>query len=256
MNLYSRKHWDLLLALVGTQFKMKDQSTILGFVWSFLHPVIMLVILFCLFKFRFSNTIEYYPIYMLIGLVQFTHFSNCTFSSMRILSGMRQLTGSTIFPKELLVIASVIASSIEFVIAMTICIVIAVLAGVHLSVHILLLPIIILLQITLVFWVSMILSCFFVFIRDIDHIYQVFVRLLFFITPIFYDISFVGDGIARTIVLSNPLTHLIEFSRMAMLQGQFLPVKTFLAFMAVNSISIVIAIHIFKKFEPKFAEYL
>ena len=114
---YTKLHLNLLREIIFYQFKIKDQSTILGFFWSFMHPLLMLLILFIIFNSRMSTGIEHFGIYLLIGIIQYTHFSNSTVAGMRVLYNVRTLTKETIFPKELLVIGSVLSATIEFLIS-------------------------------------------------------------------------------------------------------------------------------------------
>src|SRR5437870_2745319 len=130
----------LLHQIVRAQFKLKDQSTLLGFGWSFLNPLLMLGCLFLFFNGQIGRGIDHYAIYLLIGLVHFTHFSNSTGSAMTVLAVMSRLTCDAIFPKELLVVGAVVASSIEFAISMGLCAIIAALTGVPMRPLMLLLP--------------------------------------------------------------------------------------------------------------------
>ncbi|OGU29753.1 MAG: hypothetical protein A2057_07930 [Ignavibacteria bacterium GWA2_35_9] len=253
MPIYSKKHINLLRELIVSQYKLKDQSKFLGFIWSFLNPLIMLSVIFMFFSLLMGHSIENYPVYLLIGIVQYTHFSNSTFASMRILYNMKQLTTETIFPKELLVISSIISNVIEFAISLLITVLVAFVSGVHFTWDILYLPLIFILQLMLVSWISLFLSWFYLYVKDIDHIYQVFLRVLFFITPIFYDLSSLGET-AKIIALLNPLTHLISFSRIAIIQGGEFPLTSFAILFLVNSILIYFSLILFKKFEPTFAE--
>ncbi len=256
ITIYNRKHLDLLREVVITQFKLKDQSTFFGFIWSFLHPSIMVIILFTLFNIRLGKGIEHYAIYLLIGVIQYTHFSNSTSRSILVLYSMKKLTSDTIFPKEILVIGSIISETIEFILSMIICIVIATLSGVNLSWTIIMLPFILALQLILVSWVSLLLSCLYIFVRDINHIYQLFLRLLIFITPIFYSASFMGKGTSKYIVLLNPLAHLINFSRSIIIDGKPFSIELSILFLLINTIFLYCSFKIFKKYEPIFAERL
>ncbi len=255
MLIYDKKHLNLLRELVISQYKLKDQSKFLGFVWSFLNPLVMLSVLFMFFSLLMKNTIEYYVVYLLIGIVQYTHFSNSTFASMRILYNLKQLTSEAVFPKELLVISSIISNVIEFIISLLITTVVAYILGVSFSWNIFLLPLVFILQLMFVSWVSLFLSCFYLYVKDIDHIYQVFLRILFFITPIFYDISHIG-GVAKTIALLNPLTHLISFSRTLIIEGKIFSFEVWGIMFLANSVLIYLAFILFRKFEPTFAENL
>lgn len=254
MRIYNSKHLNLLREIVISQFKLRDQSTFLGIVWSFLNPLLMLVALLIFFSFRIGDSIEHYGVYLLFGIIQYTHFSNSTFASMRILHNMKHLTSSTIFPKELLVIGSIISNAREFIITLLIGLVVAYILGVNFSWTVLLLPFVFVLQLMLVLWVSLILSCFYLYVKDIDHIYQVFLRVLFFITPIFYDLSYLGDGIAKDIALMNPLTHLINFSRTIVIEGKPFSINLFYLLFLINTFLIYLAFKIFRECEPTFAE--
>ena len=253
---FDKKYLNLLREIATVQFKLKDQSTLFGFIWSFFHPVILLIILFAVFSLRLGENVEHYKIYLFIGIIQYTYFANSTSSALKVLSSMRQLTTNVIFPKEVLVIGSVVSNTIIFLLTMAICIIIAFFTGVKISWSTLMLPLVMLLELMLVLWVSLLLSCLYVFFRDLDDVYQVFLRGLFIITPIFYTMSFLGEGLAKSIVLFNPLTYLIDFSRTLIINGEVISFKLFLPLFLVNAIFILISLKIFKQYEPKFAENL
>ena len=256
MNMLGNKYLNLLREITLAQFKLKDQSTFFGYVWSFLNPLLMLAVLFAFFRLRIGGEIEHYAIYLLLGIIHYTHFSNSTTAALRVLYSMKHLTCNAVFPKELLVMGSILASFVEFAISLFICTVIAFFAGVDIRWSLFMLPLVILLQGLLVFWISLLLSGLYVFIRDIDHIYQVFLRLLFFLTPIFYSLSFLGQDMARHIVLANPLTYLIGFSRAIVIEGRLFSVHLFLLFLLVNIVLIYCSFRVFKRIEPRFAENL
>jgi ABC-type polysaccharide/polyol phosphate export permease len=251
---YNTKYLNLLRELSAAQFKLKDQSTFFGYLWSFLNPLIMLLVLFAVFHKKIGNTIPNYAVYLLIGIIQYTHFSISTSVSMRALYSMRDLTRDAIFPKELLVLGSIVATSIEFVISMCLCVLIVVATGIHVGWEVLLLPSIVLLQLLFVTWVSLSISTLFVFVKDIDHIYQLFLRMLFFITPIFYDASILSGGKAKYLALLNPLTHLVTFTRKILIQDASFSIALFLAFFSVHLALLILALKIFRKYEPAFAE--
>lgn len=254
MRPFDKQYFGLLREMVISQFKLKDQSTLLGLVWSFLHPLLMLGVLFVFFSSHLGQDIKHYPVYLLIGLIHYTHFSSSTGAGMVALSAMRSLTRDTVFPKEILVMSSVIANSIEFIISLLICILLAYFTGIKLSWASSMLPLILLLQMMMVLWVSFILSCCYVFVKDIGHIYQVFLRLLLFVTPIFYGSSFLGKGVARHIISFNPLMYLMNFSRTIIIDGEFFSARSFFIFASLNAVFIYLGLQVFRKCEGVFAE--
>ena len=250
------KYFSLLKEIAVCQFKLKDQSTFFGFLWSFLHPLLLLLVLFLFFHARVGESVPHYAIFLLIGIIHFTHFSNSTSSSMTVVQNMKQLVTNVVMPRELLVIGSVLANTVEFLIAMPISIAIGYFSGVPLSWTLTLLPVLYLLEILLVLWVSFFMCCLYVFVRDIGHIYQVFLRVLFFMTPIFYTTAFLGNGPAKYVVVLNPLAYVIHFARSIIMNDDFSPPRDFLLFIAVNAVLVIIAIFTFKRVETKFAEYV
>jgi len=256
MNFGDRQYFNLLREISFTQFKIKDQSTFFGFFWSFLHPLLLLSVLVLVFSFRFGQEVKHYPVFVLIGIIQYAHFSNCTNISMKTLRSMGNLTCNVIFPKELMVIGSVLGNSVEFVLSMIICIFIAYFLGVNISWAILLFPVIFVFQLILVLWISIVLSCLYIFIKDIGHIYQVFLRILFFSTPIFYSLSSIENNLARKLISLNPLTYLISFSRDLIIDGKVFSFKVAYWFFFLNIILLYGAIKLFRKIERNLAEYV
>jgi len=254
MKIGDRKYINLWREMTHAQFKLRDQSSFFGFLWSFLNPLITVGLLFALFSAQLSGQIQYYGLYLLIGIVNYTYFSNATAASIHVLQTMNALTRNGVFPKDILVLSSITTHTIDFIISTTLCVLIALFAGVGLSPAMLALPLIFVLQLTLVLWVSLLLSSFFVFVRDLMHIYNVFLRLLFFITPIFYGLSFVGRGLAHYVLLANPLAHVIMFARTILIDGKLFDPKDFVLVFAVNVFFLYGSYKIFKRLEPTFAE--
>jgi ABC-type polysaccharide/polyol phosphate export permease len=256
MAVFHRPYVSALRELTRAQLRLKNQSTFFGFLWSILHPLFLLTLLFVLFSSRVGEGIHHYAMYLLIGIVHYTHFANSTGAAMLVLHSMRRLTSDVIFPKELLVMATVSSRSLEFVVSAGICVAIGYLSGIEAALAVIQLPLILLLQLVLVFWVSLVLAALYLFVRDIQHVYQVFLRMLFFASPIFYDLDLLGQGAARYVVLANPLTHLMGYSRRLLIEGEWLDPAELLVFFGVNAVIIVTALGLFRRAEPVFAEKL
>ena len=86
--------------------------------------------------------------------------------------------------------------------------------------------------------------------------YQAFVRLLLFATPIFSVHLVFGKRVTQTIVWLNPLAHMVSFSRSLILSGEFFPLRQVLIFLVVNLVLLYGSLKLFRRYEPAFAEYL
>lgn len=250
------KYWNLLRELTRAQIKLKDQSTFFGFLWSLLNPLLLVLVLFLIFQSRLAEDVEYYPLYLLIGVIHYTHFAHSSGAAMHVLHSMRQLTAEAVFPKEIMVVGSVLANSLDFVLEIGIIILIAMFARLPLTLALVWLPVVMLLQVMFVLWVSLLLACLYVFVRDIEHLYGVFLRLLLFLTPIFYAPTFLGPTAARWMVRVNPLATFMEFSRGIVLNGVPPPLPILGLILAANLAALAVAWLVFKRFEPRFAEHV
>lgn len=252
-SMFDHRYRNLLRAIVFSQFKRREQGSLLGVLWSILNPLLMLTIIYLVFKHRIGSQVENYGLYLLIGIVIYTYFVNSTGAAMRVLQGMSALAANAIFPKEILVVATVLSRSVEFAVSCLVCIAIALLTGIHLTSAVFWLVLVVFLLTAFATSVSLIMSCCYLYLRDTEHIYQVFLRLLFFLTPIFYTMDYVGDGFARNIVMLNPLTHLTMFARYAILGGDSLVMEMLISLLLV-SVMLVLSLMVFRKFEPFIAE--
>lgn len=248
-----RRHLALIQQIATLQHRLLDQSTSLGYLWSLLHPLLLLVVLYAIFSMRVGQGVQHYAVFLLIGLVQFTHFSKSIASAMRVLYRMRSIVTNVIFPKDLLVYSSLLADAPEFVISMLATVVIAMLTGVPITWALLALPLVIVLQMLLVLAISLFLSMLYVFVRDLDHIYEVAMRLLFFATPMIYSLDFLSPR-ARRFAMLNPLTHLIGYSRSIILEGRLPDATQFLLFLALTLALVYVAVLIFRRAEPALLE--
>jgi len=215
----------------------------------------MLSILYIFFRNRTGEGIDYYASYLLVGYVLYNHFAKTTSSALRVLVDQKFLTSHTIFPKEIIVISSVLSRSFELFISLGVSILIGFFIGVPLYFSLLFTPVLILLLLVFTMWVSLILAILNVFIRDIDYIYDVLLRVLFFITPIFYAKAYVS-GIARLIVQLNPLTHILDFGRGIIIYGVLPNGLLFSIFICINVFLLMIALWFFRKLEPHILEFL
>jgi ABC-type polysaccharide/polyol phosphate export permease len=142
------------------------------------------------------------------------------------------------------------------VISTVICLAIAFASGIAPTAALLWVPAILVAELVLVAWVSFFLAAIFPFAWDIDHIFHVLLRALFFVTPIFYAPSFVGEGLAQTILRLNPLAQVIAMLRAVVLDGEGVPLATFALFMLPGLLLLGLGFALFKRLEPRFAEYV
>jgi ABC-2 type transport system permease protein len=252
---FRRRDFVLLREVARVHHQALDQGTILGYLWSLIHPLVMLLVLYFAFRRRVGTGIPNYAVFLMVGVVQFTQFSKSLNAAMRALQQMRSLVTSVIFPKDILVYSAILVKTPEFVVSMILVTGIGLLTGTPASPALLALPLVILLQILLVAWAGLFLSIGYVFVRDLDHVYEVGMRILFFVTPIIFSLDQLTPWVRQVLQL-NPMAHLIGFSRALILEGRLPPLPALGTMLLINLVLLYLAIVLFRRAEPLLTERL
>jgi ABC-2 type transport system permease protein len=205
----------LLRQLVKTDFKLRYQGSVLGYVWSLLRPLLLFVTLYIVFaKFlKVGNAVPHYPVYLLFGIVLWNFFGEVTSGSVGAIVGKGDLIRKINFPKYNIILAvsfsAVINLALNFVI-----IAIFMLIG-HVGVSwqtLLLIPLLIELYIFSIA-LAFLLSSLFVKFRDVSYIWEVLMQAGFYATPILYPLSRIPYHRVRELMLLNPMAQIIQDAR-------------------------------------------
>lgn len=235
-------------------FKVKDQYSALGFLWSFLNPLIMTAILFFLFRSSMTKEIKQdYFLYILIGTIVWNFFVMSTSVGLNSLTGKPDIIKNVIFPKEILIYTDIGVFMIQHLFELSVIFLFMLLFKIGFSIHILLLPCIIGIEILLIIGLSLFLSCLCVYATDTAHIWNVITRMAFFLVPVFYNPFGISPPF-RWLVLINPMSQIIIFSRDVLIYHR-MPSLLALIYTSAFSIFIFIAGYkFFKHYEYKIAE--
>jgi ABC-2 type transport system permease protein len=199
---------------VVTDFKLRYQGSVLGYFWSLLRPLMMFAILYVVFTqvFRLGDNIPYYPVYLLLGVVMWSFFSEATVLGMNSIVSRGDLLRKVNIPRYSIVISTVLSAFVNLCLNLMVVAVFVLLAGVPLRASIVYLPLLLLELLILSTAMAFLLSALFVKYRDISHIWEVILQGLFYATPIIYPLSIVPEKLAKIISL-NPLAQIIQQTR-------------------------------------------
>lgn len=233
-------HWDLFWMLTRTEFRLRDQGTLAGFFWTLLHPLFIFMILYLLFTHWMSPKIPFYAGCLLIGIVQWNFFSTATTAGLTSLRRKAGLIGSYAFPRIFVVLSSLFAVLLSHLLEWAVLLPILILMGVRPTLLWLALPWLIVVELALAVGLSCLLAVFAVDVRDLEHVWSLFLYGFFFLTPIFYTTQALG-GPALPLIALNPLTWIIEMTRAVLIAGAYplppqalAPAAAILTFCAVS----------------------
>src|SRR5574344_1381275 len=212
--MFGRKNRILLGELSKTDFKLRYQGSVLGYLWAIIRPMLMFGILYIVFaKFlRFGDNIPHYPVYLLVGTVLWNFFTECTNQGIQSLLIRADLMRKIAFPRWIIVISATMTAVINLVINLFVVMIFAILSGVSVSFSWLLVPFLVIELYLLSLGISLILGSINVKYRDISSIWEVLSQALFYAVPIIYPISMVvsySENAARLIML-NPIAQVIQ----------------------------------------------
>lgn len=214
-HIISAKNRALLAELVRTDFKLRYQGSVLGYAWSLLRPLMLFLILYIVFvKFlKLGAGIPHYPIYLLLGIVLWTFFSEMTSQSLGSIVGRGDLIRKIRIPRWMIVVSSSISALINLGLNMLIVLVFMVINGVEPMSTVIFFPIILIEIYLFALGVSLFLAAAFVKYRDMSYIWEVCLQALFYLTPILYPLTVITNVTFQKLLLLNPMAQAIQDAR-------------------------------------------
>ena len=214
---------DLVVNLVVRDLKARYKSSVLGFLWSLLNPLGMMLVFTVVFTVLLpNNSVPKYPIFLLCGLLPLNFFSAGVMISINSIVGNANLVKKVYFPREALPLSSVLANLVNFLLGLVVLFVALFVTKTHLSPWLWLLPFVILIQTCFILGLAFLLSAINVFYRDTIMIMDTVMLAWFFLTPVVYPIEAlprsypifgVTVNIHRLMYILNPMASLIAAYR-------------------------------------------
>lgn len=237
----------LSLTLARVRFKLRNEGSILGIFWYLLEPLSFFIILLIIA----SANVAYYPVYLFVGLIVFNFFMAVTTASTKIISENAGTIKSMKINTEIFVLVSLIQYIFSHIFELI------VLAGILIWIQIPLIglffyPIFFLSLCLFTMGISFVFATIGVFISDLDNVWRIVGRLLWFVTPIFYYAE--NNPIMHKINLTNPLYHFVSIARELIIYGQITSLKSVSITFLISIFSFIFGLWVFRRYKRQFAE--
>ena len=211
--------FSLTYQVAKSGFKLRNEGSYLGVFWYLLNPILLFLLLFFVFSSRLGSSIEFYSLYLFLGVIMFNFFQSCTIESTKIISrDYRRLIKSINFSRESLISGVVLKNVFSHLFEVVLFFVIFLFVK-GFSVSFFAYFLILFLFAFFVFGFCLLLSCLTVYFVDLENIYAFGVRLLLFATPIFYSVPL--DSGLFFVNLFNPLFYFISVARSVVIYNVF-----------------------------------
>lgn len=195
MNIFQElfSYRQMLKSMVLSDLRTRYKGSILGFLWTFINPLLTLLVYTIVFSTIMRMNIEHYSVFMFIGLLPWINFSTSLLTSSGIIIRNSNLVKKIYFPHEILPLSNVIGGIINYLFGLVILCAAILLDGMTFSYHVVYFPVILLLQFILTLALSFIVSSVTVYFRDIEHILGALIMAWFYFTPIIYPESMIVE---------------------------------------------------------------
>ncbi len=247
---------DLLWILVGRNLKIRYKRSALGFLWTFLNPVFMIII-YSIFLRILKTYDPGNPVYLqmiVVGIVVWQFLAMCVGDSLHAVLGNASLVKKTSFPRIILPLSTVLANLVNFLITLPIVGLFLVIVGADMG-NLLLLPVVILTQLALCLGMSLILSGMNLFFRDTEHLMNAVMLAWFFLTPIIYGFYMIPQPYQR-LALLNPMCGIVSCYRAALIGTELMAPRLISVSLLMSWLVLVLGISLFQRWQVNFGDKL
>lgn len=232
----------------------------LGILWSLLNPLVMMGVLIFVFTVVYPNRgIQNFPVFVLIGLLSFNHFSLSINSMTTSLVENGQILKKTNFPRILLPLSVLISQILHAIIQSLLLLVLLQVFKIPWSFHALWYPLAFVVQATYTLGIGLLCATLCVLFRDTLYLVQSILTVLFWFSPVFYPVSLVKENLSHDLYLLylvNPLAGCIDASRRALLTHQSPDVLSFGAAIASSLVFLVVGALYFRHHRLQISDHL
>jgi len=264
-NLYKYRY--LMSEIVRKNIKLQYRDSALGVLWTFFQPLLttlVLVMVFSRLLARDSSAVRNYPVFILCGRLLYEFFTQSTKRAMRSITLSASVIKKVYIPKYIYPLSNVISTFVTFMISMLVLVAFILYfqffsdTPVNLTPYIFLAWVPLLILFLLCIGVGLILSVLGVFFTDVEYLYDVFSMLLFYMSPIIYQVSQLKNPNVWVVraIMGNPLYSIISMFRSCVLFGEMWNWNWFYYSLGFSVLMVVIGVVVFYKKQDKFILYL
>lgn len=248
----TRRYMPLLEHMIKRDVKKQYRGSTLGYLWSILNPLLIMLVMLMVFSTMFKNSIENFPVYLFVGRMFFSFITDATNAGMRSIVGNAGLIKKTPVPKYIFPIANITSAAVTFLFSLGAFALVLIFTQTPIRLSVLFFPVIIIQTYMFSLGMGFLLAQLNVFFRDTTHLYSVFTTAWMYLTPIFYPLESLSAGMQYAISNFNPAFFYVQQGRDIFLRG-VLPSGDLILKGCVSAVvMLVLGLLAFKRNQDKF----
>lgn len=250
-----QKYRFLIRQLVGRDFKAKYKRSILGMFWSFLNPLLMMLVQYFVFSTIFKSDVPNFAAYLIIGTVMFNFFSESCGMALTSILGNGNLITKVYMPKYIYPLTRVMSSVINLAISLIPLVIVCLATGVQFQKSAVLALYFLVCLVIFCLGLGLLLSTSMVFFRDTQFLWGVLSMMWMYATPIFYPETILPEEF-KFVLQVNPLYHFLKNARLCILDGVSPEPAIYVQCLLIALGALILGAFIFQKKQDRFVLYL
>lgn len=247
---------EMIANLIRKDLRGRYKGSVLGFLWTFLNPLLQLGVYTMVFSIILRAAIEKYYLFLFVALIPWMFFSACLSGGCAAVLNDKNLVTKIYFPREVLPISFVTSNFINMLYSFIVVLIVVVLMGDHINfLAWIYLPIIMLVEYLLALGCTLITSALTVYFRDLQYFLGIVAMAWQFLTPVMYSVDMVPDKLMPFFMM-NPMTSIVIAYRDVLYYGQIPAIETLALPLIISLIVLVLGELIFRCLQRNFAEEL
>lgn len=252
-----KKYWKYIKYSTKSQLKAEVTDSYLSWLWLFLEPICFMLIYTFVAGIVFKSKTEYFSVFVFIGLTIWSFFQKTVLSSVRLVVSNRDIVTKVYLPKHILLITRMSVNAVKFFISFSLVLIGMLLYRVPISWNVLYFPIIFIVLFVVTFGVSIIFMHFGVFIQDLSNISTIGLRLVFYLSGIFYAIETkVPNPYNKYLLVCNPLASLIHYCRKILLNCSSIDLRIMGLWLVLGLIISYFGVRLMYKYENTYVKVM
>lgn len=247
---------ELLKQLVIRDIKLKYRRSYLGYLWSILNPLLLMMVLVLVFSNLFQRDLPNFPVYLISGQLIFHFMVEATNASVTSIRSNSSLIKKTYVPKYIFTLSKVGSSVVNMLFSLGALLLVMIFTRADFSWYLLLTPFVLIQVVIFSLGVSLFLAAFTVFFRDIQYLWGVFTTMWMYLTPIFYPASIIPEKYFVWYKNINPMYSYIEQFRDIVLYARMPNSDTMIIGCSIALISLIFGAWYFNKKQDEFILYI
>ena len=247
---------EMIVSLVRRDLKGRYKGSVLGFLWTFLNPLLQLAVYTMVFSTIMRAGIENYYLFLFVALIPWIFFSTALTGGAGCILAQQDMVKKIYFPREVLPVAYVTSQFVNMLLSFIVIICVLVVSGHGFNIKaVLCLPVIMVVEYMLALGFTMVMSALTVYIRDLEYILGILAMAWQFLTPVMYTVEQAPEKI-HWIFSMNPMTYIIIAYRDILYYGKMPKLETLLSAAVLGVLMLTVGWIVFYRPQRRFVDEL